>query len=294
MGAHLPAVRPWGGWRLDMRGDGYKGALGLGSGGPHEQQVGKPRDHACLEGGSGWSHFWKPPMGGESQRPGVLAGQASLKIVLGRPRAGLSPGETGTGAGTYGPQKTGRWALWMVPDRCAWSRLSAGSLGVSLCASMTLLHRAGLASEPSLDIKRHACRGALEALPGRTVPEPRGGSPGDGGPAGMGLGAQLGWGWPRWNVPLAPRKVSSGRWNSTRMGVTSQSLPSPCPPRVPVLSLPALPRLVWVLPGAGFPPCPKAREPGDGRALALGGWGGAQIRLLSYAPLCCPEGHLHI
>lgn len=170
-----------------MRGDGYKGALGLGSGGPHEQQVGKPRDHACLEGGSGWSHFWKPPMGGESRRPGVLAGQASLKIVLGRPRAGLSPGETGTGAGTYGPQKTGRWALWMVPDRCAWSRLSAGSLGVSLCASMTLLHRAGLASEPSLDIKRHACRGALEALPGRTVPEPRGGSPGDGGPAGMGL-----------------------------------------------------------------------------------------------------------
>lgn len=108
------------------------------------------------------------------------------------------------------------------------------------------------------------------------------------------MGAQPGWGWPCWNVLLAPREVSSGRWNSTRTGVTSQPLPSPCPPRVPVLSLPALPRLVWVLPGAGFPPCPEARESGDSRALASGGWGGAQIRLLSYAPLCCPEGHLHI
>ena len=105
----------------------------------------------------------------------------------------------------------------------------------------------------------------------------------------LGMGAQLGWGWPRWNVPLAPRMVSSGRWNSTQTGVTSQPLPSPCPLSVPVLSLPALPGLVWVLPGAGFPPCPE-----DGRALALGGWGGAQIRLLSYAPRRCPEGHLHI
>lgn len=107
--------------------------------------------------------------------------------MLGGPRAGLSPGETGTGAGMYGLRKMGRLALWMAPDCCAWSRLSAGGLGVSLCTSVTLLHRARCAFEASLDTKRHACRGALGTLPGQVVPEPREGSPGDGGPAGMGL-----------------------------------------------------------------------------------------------------------
>ena len=75
----------------------------------------------------------------------------------------------------------------MAPDRCAWSWLSPGGLGVSLCASVMLLHQAECAFEASLDTKGHACRGALGALPGRAVPEPRGDSPGDGGPAGMGL-----------------------------------------------------------------------------------------------------------
>lgn len=107
----------------------------------------------------------------------------------------------------------------------------------------------------------------------QVVPEPEG-SPGDGGPAGDGAGSTG-------MCCSAPREVSSGRWNSTRTGVTSQSLPSPCPPRVPVLSLPALPRLVWVLPGAGFP-CPGPGSQGRGGA-GTGGWWG-QIRLLSYAP----------
>lgn len=183
VGAHLPRVRQCARGRLDVRGDGYEGALGLGSGGPHEQQVGKPWDHGCLEGGLSWSHFWEPPTGGESRRPGVLAEQASVKTVLGRPRAGLSPGETGNGAGEH----MGRWALWMVPDCCAWSWLSPGGLGVSLCPSVMLLHQAERAFEASLDPKGHVCRGALGALPGCAVPESRGGSPGDGGPAGTGL-----------------------------------------------------------------------------------------------------------
>ena len=56
-GAHFPGVRQCARGRLGVRGDGYEGALGLWSGGPHKLQVGKPQDHGCLEGGLGWSHF---------------------------------------------------------------------------------------------------------------------------------------------------------------------------------------------------------------------------------------------
>ena len=248
VGAHFPGVRQCARGRLGVRGDGYEGALGLGSGEPHKLQVGKPRDHGCLEGGLGWSHFWEPATGGESRRPGVLAEQASVKTVLGRARAGLSPGETGTGAGTYGPQKTGRWALWMAPDRCAWSWLSAGALGVSLSASMMLLRQAECAFEASLDTKGHACRGALGALPGHAVPEPHGDSPGDGGPAGMGL------------APLECAACSKGgelremefHPNGSHLPAPAQPLPAERAGLVP--SCPA--RAGLGAPGSGLPALP--------------------------------------
>lgn len=120
-------------------------------------------------------------------------------------------------------------------------------------------------------------KGRQQSLPGSVVTEPQRGSAGDGGPAGTGLAL------------LECAACSKGGELRRMEFHRSEKSPSrPCPASCSregggwVLSLPALPRLVWVFLGAGFPPCPGCRracESGDTRDLAPGSWGGAQIRL---------------
>lgn len=94
----------------------------------------------------------------------------------------------------------------------------------------------------------------------------------------MGMRAQLGEGWPLLECAACSQ---GGELRGMEFHLSEESPPSPCPAscsqRVPVLSLPALPRLVWVLLGAGFPTCPGQRqacESGDTRELArLPRWG---------------------
>lgn len=140
-------------------------------------------------------------------------------------------------------------------------------------------------------MQREACRssggleggrGPRQSLPGSLVTEPQRGSPGDRGPAGTGLA-----------LLECAACSKGGELRGMEFHWSEKSPSSPCPAscsweggRGSVLSLPALPRLVWVLLGAGFPPCPDCRqayESGDTGDLAPGSWGGSQIR---FTQLC--------
>lgn len=108
--------------------------------------------------------------------------------------------------------------------------------------------------------------------------EPKGGSPGDGGPARTGLA-----------LLECAACSQGGELRQMEFHLSETSPPRPClvsfSQRVLVLSLPALPCLVWVLLGAAFPPCPGCRqacESGDTSDLHPHyphHQGGAQIRL---------------
>lgn len=98
------------------------------------------------------------------------------------------------------------------------------------------------------------------------------------GEAALGMGAQLGQGWPLLECAAFTHR---GELRGMEFHLSEKSPPSPCPAlcsgRVPVLSLPALSRQVWVLLGAGLLPCPgyrQACESGDTRDPARPlGWG---------------------
>lgn len=72
-----------------------------------------PRGHWCLERGLDWSHFLAATNARQLPKPWHLAGLASRKILVGKPRAGHSLEEMGTGAGGLWntEEQTGRWVL---------------------------------------------------------------------------------------------------------------------------------------------------------------------------------------
>ena len=170
--------------------------------------MGMPRGHWCLERGLGWSQFLAATNARQLLKPWRLAGLASRKIVVGKPRAGHSPEEMGTGAGGLWDteEQTGGWvpvdaspSTELRASFCCILALEAGLRGrgvQALRASVMLLHRAGGAIEALPATEGKVCwelwgpqggRGPPQPLPGSVVTEPKRGSPGDGGPAGTGL-----------------------------------------------------------------------------------------------------------
>lgn len=96
------------------------------------------------------------------------------------------------------------------------------------------------------------------------------------------MGAQLGQGWPLLECAACSQ---GGELRGMEFHLSEKSPPRPCPAscsqRVPVLSLPALPRLVWVLWELDYHPALATGRPvSQGTpGIQLGHWGGAQIRL---------------